>query len=331
MFRELRMPLAVLLLVLSIGVLGYRSMEGWSWVDAAWMALITITTIGYGEVHPLTGHERLFGMAYIVAAVGAGGFALAKITAYVLDGSLTEELRRQRKERIMRALRNHYIVVGFGRLGREVVEDLRHEGAAVVVLDPDERVFRDLPEGVHALTGDGSSDAVLRAAGIEHARAIAIATPSSAVNVFVTLSARQLNPKVYICTRVDEAEAEAKARRAGADALVSPFTSAGSRMAHRLLHPHAAQVVEQLLDRRFPDLVVDDVTIPRGSPLEGRLSELKLRDRHGVGLIAIRRADARLDTVPSSDAQLGPGDVAVVAGTAEAIRKLREFATPIGE
>lgn len=325
-WRELRAPLVALGVVFLIGMAGYRLMDGWTWIDAAWMALITITTIGYGEVHPLTESQRLFGLVYIVAAVGTGGFALAKITAYVLDGRLAAELRARRKEREMRALRNHFIVVGYGRLGREVVEDLRHEGADVVVIDPDEAVFRDLPPGVHALVGDGSSDAVLRAAGVEHARAIAIATPSSAVNVFMTLSARQLAPKLYICTRVEELEAEPKALRAGADALVSPFTSAGSRMAHRLLHPHAAQVVEQLLDRRFRDLVVDDVNVPAGSRLVGRLADLKLRDAHGVGLIAIRRPDGRLETVPSSEAVLGAGDVAVVAGTAEAIRKLREYA-----
>lgn len=325
-WRELRAPLIALGVVFVIGVVGYRAMAGWTWIDAAWMALITITTIGYGEVHPLTEAQRLFGLVYIVAAVGTGGFALAKITAYVLDGRLAAELRAQRKEREMRALRNHFVVIGYGRLGREVVEDLRHEGAEVVVIDPDEAVFRDLPPGVHSLVGDGSSDAVLRSAGLEYARALAVATPSSAVNVFITLSARQLAAKVYICTRVEEMEAEPKALRAGADALVSPFTSAGSRMAHRLLHPHAAQVVEQLLDRRVRELVVDDVYVPQGSRLTGRLGDLRLRDAHGVGLIAIRRADGRLETVPSSDAPLGPGDVAVVAGTAEAIRTLREYA-----
>ena len=323
--NDLRGPLAVLLAVLLLGIIGFHSIEHWTWIDSAWMALITVTTIGYGEVHPLTETGRLFGMAYILLAVGSGGYAVAQLTGYVVDGRLQRQFRQAQRARRMKSLRNHYIIVGFGRLGREVVEDLVQEGAKVVVVDPAAAPDRELPAGVYHLRGDGSSDQILLEAGVKHARAIAIATPSSAMNVFVTLSVRQLNPTIYISTRVDDAGTEEKAIRAGANAVVSPFSSAGSRMAHRLLHPHAAEVVEQILNRTNRQLVVDDIRVPEKSSLTGRLSDLHLRERHGVGVIAIRRPDGRLETVPGGESSLQAGDVVVVAGAEDAIRMLREL------
>ncbi|MSQ02971.1 MAG: potassium channel protein [Myxococcales bacterium] len=323
LIRELRLPVSLILAVLLVGILGFRIVEGWTWLDSAWMALITMTTIGFGEVHPLTQAGRLFAMVYILAAVGAGGYAVAQLSGYLMDGRFALHLRNQRRARHMKALRKHYIVVGYGRLGREVVEDLRHHHCQVVVVDTEDRSLQDLGAGVHHVRGDGSSDAVLREAGIEHARAIAIATPSTAVNVYITLSARQLNASLYISTRVDEQGADEKARRAGANATVSPFPSAGSQMAHRLMHPHAAEFLEQLLSRANPALVIDDIRIRAGSKLAGRLADLRLRERFSVGVIAIRRPDGALETVPASQSILGIGDVAVVAGSEDAVALLR--------
>ncbi len=323
LIRELRIPVTLIIAVLLVGILGFRVIEGWTWLESAWMALITMTTIGFGEVHPLSPDGRLFGMVYILAAVGTGGYAVAQLSGYLIDGRFALHLRKQRQARHMKALRNHYIVVGYGRLGWEVVADLRHHRCQVVVIDTEDRALEDLGVGVHHVRGDGSSDAILREAGIEHARAIAIATPSTAVNVYITLSARQLNAKLYISTRVDEQGADEKARRAGANAVVSPFPSAGSQMAHRLMHPHAAEFLEQLLSRANPELVIDDIRIRAGSKLAGRLADLGLRERFGVGIIAIRRPDGFLETVPGSQSSLNIGDVAVVAGSEDAVAKLR--------
>lgn len=320
---ELRRPLLLLAAVLSVGVLGFRIIEGWTWIESTWMALITMTTIGFGEVHPLSPLGRVFGMVYILAAVGTGGYAVAQLSAYIVEGRFIRDVRKQQRARHMKSLRNHYIVVGYGRLGREVVEDLRHHRASVVVVDNEAHAFESLGTGVLHLRGDGSSDEVLREAGIEHARAIAIATPSTAVNVYITLSARQLNPNLYISTRVEEQGAEERARRAGANAIVSPFPSAGSQMAHRMLHPHAAEFVEQLVSRRNPDLVLDDIRVGAASALRGRLVDIRLRERFGVAIIAIRHADGRMETVPGSHASLDTGDVAVVAGSEDAIMTLR--------
>ena len=320
---ELRRPLLLLGGVLAVGVLGFRVIEGWTWIESAWMALITMTTIGFRDVHPLSPAGRVFGMVYILAAVGTSGFAVAQLSAYIVDGRFYKAVRKQARARHMKTLRNHYIVVGYGRLGREVVEDLRHHRVPVVVVDNEEHALEGLGAGVLHLRGDGSSDVVLREAGIEYARAIAIATPSTAVNVYITLSARQLNPNLYISTRVEEQGAEERARRAGANAIVSPFPSAGSQMAHRMLHPHAAEFVEQLVSRRNPELVLDDVRVAPGSALRGRLMDLRLRERFGVAIIAIRHPDGRLETVPGSQASLDAGDVAVVAGSEDAIMALR--------
>lgn len=295
--------------------------EGWSVLDAVWMAIITVTTIGYGVDQPLSDAGRVFTLAYIFGAVGAGGYAVARVTAYIVDGRLVGDLKNRRREAEMTQLHDHFIVVGYGRLGREIAEDLRHEGVRVVVVDTQPNLFDKPSAGLLHVIGDGSSDAVLRQAGIERARGLAVATPSSAVNVFITLSARQLNPKVYIITRVEDAEAGPKATRAGANAIASPFASAGSRMAHRLLHPNAAEFVEQLLNREHRELIVDDVAIPKGQ--SGTLGELALTDRFGIGVIAVRRPDGVLCTLPDSSASIGPGDIIVVVGSEDAIRKFR--------
>lgn len=324
MFRELRLPVALLLGVVTVGVAGYRTIEGWSWLESVWMAVITITTIGYGEIRPLSEHGRYFTLAYILGAVGAGGYAVATLTGYVVDGGLVRDLSDRRRRQSMSQLSNHFIVVGYGRLGREIAEDLRHDGARVVVVDNTAQHLEALPPGVLHVVGDGSSDAVLREAGIERARGVAIATPSSAVNVFITLSVRQLNERIYIITRVEDADAGPKAIRAGANAIVSPFASAGTRMAHRLLHPNAAEFVEQLFNREHRELVVDDVRL--GPKLHGTLAGLRLRDTHGIGVIAVRRPDGELVTVPHSATSITQGDIVVVVGSEDAIRAFRAVA-----
>lgn len=309
------------------GVIGLRVIEGWDWLDAVWMIAITLTTIGFGETHPLSHEGRMLMLGVITGGVGVGGYALARFTTFVIDGEFAEGLERRRRERTMRELRDHYIIIGFGRLGREVASDLVHHGEKAVVIDTDPNVVKDAAaHGAIGLHGDGSQDDVLLSAGILHCKGVAVATPSSAVNVYVTLSARQLNATANIVVRIDDASAADKARKAGADEVISPFRSGGSRISHALVHPHAAEFVNMILGREFGNLAVDDVTIGPGSKLVGKLGFLRLRDRYGAIVLAVRMPGEQIVTIPSSETAINVGSVIIAVGNPEGLSALKRDA-----
>ncbi len=327
LLRRLRYVLLGYAVTLPIAAVGYRLLEGWRYIDGLWMVVITFTTIGYGEVHPLSDGGRLFTLGLIVTGLVLHTYTLSQITRYLVDGGLLADIRARRRRRIMEELSGHVIVVGLGRLGMEVAELLHADGERVVAIDTDEARLEACRYAALRILGDGSSDEVLTSAGIARARAVAVATGSSAVNVFVVLSARQLNPELHILTRVDEHEASSKALIAGADGVLSPYRIGGIRMAHAITHPHAARFIEQAEGREFPDLWIRDVPITEGSGCCGRLVELKLPARFGVMVVAVRRPGGELVSPPGPEVWLRPGDVAVVAGRPEAIQA---FADQVG-
>lgn len=322
--RDLRLAGAALLVVSAGGVVGFHVIEGWDWLDSVWMVVITLTTIGYGEAHPLDAPGRVFALGLIASGVGLLGYAFARMTEWIVRGGLAAALEKRRQERTMGDLKDHCIVVGFGRLGREVAADLRHHGASVVIIDTDESVVRLAADiGALGIHGDGGSDAVLMTAGLARARGIAIATPSSPINVYVTLVARQANPKIAIVTRIDDHDAADKARRAGADRIVSPFISGGSRMAQGLLHPEAAQFMEAIVTRDGGGLGAGDVTIGEGSELVGALGSLNLHRRFGVLVVSVRAPDGKMVTIPGADVVLTVGTVIVAVGRPDGLAALK--------
>ena len=218
----------------------------------------------------------------------------------------------------MDRMQDHHVVIGFGRLGREVAQELRHSGVAVVVVENDPALVQTAESrGFVTVAGDATSDDTLRLARVELARGVAIATSSNATNVFLTLSVRQLNGKALILTRVDDDETANKARRAGADHVLSPQGIGGAHMAHAMLRPHARAFLDLATSRHFRDLEIDDVPcggVPRA------LRELQVAERFGVLVVAIRRPDGTLRSVPTPADTLGMGDIAVVLGRPEQIQ-----------
>ncbi len=327
---RLRAPLLALGLVSFVGTVGYRYLEGWNWLDAAWMVAITLTTIGYGEVHPLGPEGRLFTMALIGVGVSVATWALGQAAGYALSGDLQREFARARQEQRLEALKGHMIVAGYGRTGQEVAADLAHAGVVVVVIDPSAEACEVARAAGHlAVHGDATSDSVLRTAGVERAAGLAATSANDAVNVFVVLSARQFSKALRILARVDHAENEAKARHAGADGVVRPHAIGGTTLANGLLRPGAAAFVEQALARGYHDLSVEDVPV-RSAGYVGRMDALRLRERHGVLVVAIQRGDGALSTMPGPDAHVHEGDTLVVMGRAPDIHALRRAAAGAG-
>lgn len=330
LFRRLRWALAWLFVVILVGTLGYRFIEQWNWLDAVWMVVITLTTIGFGEVHELSSEGRIFTLGLIAVGLGLVTYTVSQISQMLVEGTLLEELRARRRLQIMESLKDHIIVVGRGRLGREVTAELVHRGRQVVVIDNNsdyisaqerQDSLADYPiQPTLELMGDGSDDALLERAAIKRAQAIAIATGSDATNVFVTLTARQLNPQLHIVTRVDEERTVEKAIRAGADTVINPYGISGARMAQGLLHPHAAQLLDQAMGRAHAEFEIEDVEIGSVSEYNGPLGKLDIPERHGILLVALRTADGQLRTSLDRHTTLSPGDIAVVVGRPAKVR-----------
>lgn len=315
-----------------LGAWGYHLIEGWSWSDSLWMVMITLTTIGYGEVHALSNEGRVFTIGLVTVGLGLGTYTLGQLSQYLLEGDFLAEIRTRRRRRIMEGLKDHIIVVGSGRLGKEVTAELLHRSWPVVVIDHEAEVLDaqqeapgDAPKPTLVLVGDGSDDGLLERAGIRKARAIAVATGTDATNVFVTLTARQLNPQIHIVTRVNDERSGEKAVRAGADTVINPYGIGGARMAQGLLHPHAAQLLDQAVGRAHEEFEIEDVPIE--SPgYNGTLGELNIPDRHGILLLAVRTADGQLRTSLDRHTRLCTGDIAVVVGRPA---KVRAFARAV--
>lgn len=322
----LRAPVAALSGLLLFGTCGFVAIEGWSPLDGLFMSVITLTTIGYGEVHPLSAAGRLFTIAYIIGGIGVTTLSLTQLAHYVAEGGLGSWLRARQEDRRMKALHDHVVVVGYGRLGREIVADLVHDGVEVVVIDLVEP--QGLPEGVHCVVGDATQDETLREASLGTAKGLAVATPSDALNVYITFSARQLYPALPIQTRVEDESAVVKARRAGANGVVRPYHLGGARMTQALERPGATAFLEAASERRRERLHLQEIVAGPGSPLLGRLADLALPVKSGVSVVALQRPGSVELDFPRGDTLVGVGDRLVLFGPPDRLQALMVSLAP---
>ncbi len=315
--RNLRMALGAMALVVVAGTFGYMLIEGWTLLDSLWMVIITVTTIGYGEVHQLSELGRLFSLLLILFGVGIVTYTATTFARAVIDGDMARLYRQRRKERIMKELKDHFIVVGYGRLGRVVVEDLQRSGVPVCVVEREPDLVEELERigRVPVVRGDGASDDTLRLAGIERAQGMAIALPSAAEAVYVSMSASQLNPDINIVTRIDEPEASFRARRVGARQVVNPYRLAGWRIAHGLLRPKASNFLDLATFSVHEEFSVDELTIPEGSPFAGKsLRELNIGAEHKLLVVALQKPSGKLLATPGGNVVIEKGDTVIVLG-----------------
>lgn len=322
--RPIQYATTLLLLIIAVGVVGYMVIEGWSAWDALWMIFITLTTIGYGEVHPLSDGGRLWTILLIISGVSVGTYTLTRFTALLIEGTLLDDLRSSRRSWKMKRLSNHYIIVGAGRLGMSVIEEVTTSGGAVCVIDREAQHLSALiKRGVQVIQGDGANDDVLREAGIMRAQGMAVAVPSGAEAIFVTLSARHLHPTLPISTRAADNEEAIKARRAGATSVVSPYRMGGWRMAHGLIRPDTSNFLDLATLAANDEMLIDELLLTEGCDLIGQtLGSLGVRRAYGVLVIAIRRASGQMLAAPDGDHMLEVGDVLIVVGKSEGVRAL---------
>jgi voltage-gated potassium channel len=326
-------------LIVVLGTLGYRSIEGWSWGDAVYMTIITLTAVGYDEVHPLSTPGRAFTSFILFGGITGLGLWFAFLTSFIVELDLANVFRRQRTQRQVKKMKNHVIVCGAGRTGSQVVEELLMAGESFVVIERDPEKARQLQELLPDITiidGDATADHFLEEAGIQKARGLITCLSHDTDNLFVCLSARHQRSDLEIVARAYEEETVPKLYRAGANHVVSPNASGAIRMASFMLRP----VVVSFLDvaTRSPDLTLrmEQETVSDSSPLVGQtLAHIKLPQYTGLIVIGIRKknppdAEEKFTYVfnPQAETRLDPGDIMIVLGKPEQINKLRKFVNP---
>ena len=326
---RIRLALVLLAAVVFAGTTGFHLIEHWSWFDGFYMTLTTMTTIGYGEIHPLSHAGRVFNSFLIVAAVIASVFTLGAFSQALLEFEFTKVLGRRRMERELEKLSDHYIVCGAGRVGRTVVRELRARGQSCVVIERDPvRARWAENEKIPVIIGNASSEESLQKAHIDRAIGFVAAVSSDAENLYIVLTARGFRPDVKIIARASEEEAISKLLRAGASQVLSPYYFVGHRIVQLLLHPNVLDFIDTAFGTERLDIAVGEVKIPAQSGLVGKkLSDSGIRQQANVIVLAVKGADGKMTFNPPPEAIIRADDCLIVIGGDQQLKRLEALAT----
>jgi voltage-gated potassium channel len=299
---------------LLIGTVGFSLIGGYHPFDAFYFTLTTMTTVGYGD--PFSRAARIFNAFLIIIGVTTIFIAMGAMTQTIIELEFGDASGKRRNKRMIDKLKDHFIICGYGRVGRGAAAELQHAGVPFVVVDINpERVEPAMLAGMLAVAADSTRDETLRQVGIEHARGLVAALSTDADNLFVLLSAKGLNPKVYVATRAAEEGAEEKMRRAGADAVFAPYSITGHRLAQSLLRPHVVQFLDFTTNQIGMDITIEQVRVAESSEVVSKtIREMQLRRSVGVIVMAIRRSDGRMIFNPPADTAVEAGDFLIVMG-----------------
>jgi voltage-gated potassium channel len=310
--------------VTGIGVAGYMLICGMGFTDALYMTVITLTTVGYREVVPLGPAGQYFTMALLVGGLGIVLYSATLVARDLIEGELQRVFGRRRVQRQIAHVHDHVIVCGYGRMGRIVCKELAAKPAPFVVVDRDADVLGHAEaDGCLCVEGDATEDGVLTAAGIARATGLVAALSTDADNVYVVLSARELNPQLAIVARAEDERSERKLLHAGATRVVSPYVIGGHRMAHALLRPAVLDVIDLATHYRSIELQIEELQVPAGAFCDGKtVAESGVREALGLIVIAIKRAADEMLFNPASDARIEAGDRLVLIGQTGSLREL---------
>src|SRR5262245_33498872 len=327
--RKLLISLAAVLAIICLGTLGYHLIEDWSWFDGFYMTLITLTTIGYGEVHPLSYPGRVFTVILIIVGVTVFGFLISILTQALIEAEIASALGRRKLFKDISELKDHYILCGAGRVGVRIIDELRKKGVDFVIIERDEPVAeRLLTGGDLVLIGDATDETVLEGARVRVARALITAASSDPENVYIVLTARGLNPNLYIVARANDLAAERQLKRAGANKVVSPVLIGSHRMAQAALSPAVADFIELTTMTESLDLQFEQIRISEDSPLDGvSLKDSGIRSQHQVIIVAITPLEGQMVFNPDGEQALHAGDLLIAIGTRAGLQKLAEIAS----
>lgn len=317
----------ILLLVLSVGTSGYMLIEGWRFLDALYMTVITISTVGYKEVWELSDGGRVFTLCIIFSGMGIIAYLLSMFAQAMVDFQVTSILGRRKLDRTIQAMKGHYILCGYGRLGRIICRELKASSIPMVVIEQKAEALQGLDgEGIPYLQNDATSEEVLVEAGIHRAKGLISVVASDADNLFITMSARGLNPQAYILVRADEEHSEKKLLRAGANRVVMPYFIGGHKMAQTIVKPAVTDFLDFTFNSREMGLEMGELTVSEKSSLNGlTLIDSGIRRDLDVIIVAIRKRSGEMKFNPSSQARIEEGDILISLGKSDDLVKLAEI------
>lgn len=314
-------------LIIAFGTLGYIIIEGWGFIDSLYMTIITLTTVGYREIHPLSTRGIIFTIVLMISGVGTVFYALGTGAKLVLEGELQDLFGRKRLEKRIKDLKNHYIICGYGRMGRIICRELKEKNIKFVVIEKNAENIPIERQDMLIFEGDATKDETLKEMGIERAKGLISVLPTDAENLFVVLSARELNPNLFIVARAGEEGSEQKLLRAGADRVVSPYHIGGLRIAHTVLKPAVVDFIEFATKSGNIDLQMEEITIKEGSKLTGfTLDECGIGRDLGIIIVAIKKPTGDMRFNPTFRTTIKAGDTLIALGEASKLKILEEMA-----
>jgi voltage-gated potassium channel len=316
-----------LVAILAGGTLGFIFIDGYPPFDAFYMTLITVSTVGYAEVHPLSHAGRIFNSFLIFFGVTIMLLAVGGMTQAIIELELNQYFGKRRNKKMIDRLNDHYIVCGFGRVGRGAASELQRAGVPFLVVDKNEdRVEWAMKAGMLAALADATNDETLRDAGVLRAKGLIATLSSDADNLFVILSAKALKPSLLVSARIATEETERKMRLAGADYVFAPYDMTGYRMAQVMLKPHVFQFIDFTTKSIGLDVGIEQVRVPSSSEFVSKsLEEMQIRKELGVIVLAIRKSDGRMLFNPPADAEIHGGDFLIVMGESANLQRLEQM------
>jgi voltage-gated potassium channel len=330
--KRLVLSAALIALIVSFGTIGYMGIEGWNFIDSLYMTIITLTTVGFKEVNDLSLSGRIFTIVLLIGGVGTVFYTLGIGAKIIVEGELQEVYGRRRLEKKLKDLRDHYIVCGYGRMGKIVARELKHENLKFAIIEKNEVILdADEKNGTLIIQGDATSDDLLKRVGIERAKCLISVLPTDAENLYVVLSARGLKPDLLIVARAGEEGSEQKLLRAGADRVVSPYHIGGLRMAHTVLKPAVVDFIEFATKSGNIDLQIEEITIQEGSQLVNlSLDECGIGRDLGIIIVAIKQKTGEMRFNPTFRTAIQIGDTLIAVGETSKLAVLEKMAAKEG-
>jgi len=328
-FRRFGYATGALAVVLVGGMVGYHQMLGEGWIESFYRAMVTISLTGI-DTKPAGTDAQLFTIGLLLAGVAIFAYIAGAIVEMIARGVLTGAWAERRRRRAIDRLRDHYIICGYGRVGRRVADEFRHAGVDYVVLDFSKEAIEAAQEhGDRFIEGNGTEDEDLEAAGLERARGLVASSDSDADNLYIALSARTARPDILIVARASDEDAAKKLRLAGADRVVQPYMAAGRMMAGLVLKPQVAAFLDSVTTASAPDLRFEEIEISPACGAAGKtIRDMNIRKDTGALIVALRKKDGTFDTTPNPEVRLDDGDVLIAAGTPDELRALEDLFAP---
>jgi voltage-gated potassium channel len=323
-FRRLLPAILLILAIIVFGLLAYTLVEKWTFLEAAYMLVTTLFAVGFQEVHPLSSAGKICTMCIIVGGVGSAIYAAGQAVEIIVEGEMSGYRKRKRMDKMIREMKDHYIICGFGRVGHQVAQTFEASRIPFVVIDSKKETLEELEAKDFAgIFGDATNDSVLMAAGILHAKGLVACSDSDVANVYVTLSARVLSPNLYIVARAGLHDTEKKLIMAGANRVISPYFISGTRMAALATRPVASDFLDLVTHGGQVDFSLFEITIPEGSPLIRKsVAEANITGTSGALVLAVRKAGGSFELQPRAISKIEKGDVMIVLGTQEQFEAL---------